>query len=84
MTLEGPFIQISLDAEGVGKPLEPKPSRSIEAKAVIVKDVSVAVAKGEEIQLISMDDYEPMLRREGSIASQVTIDTSPVVGSVGG
>jgi hypothetical protein len=37
-----------------------------------------------EIRTISMAGYESRLRREGSIASQVTADTSPVGGSMSG
>ena len=49
MMVKSPFVQISPDAEGVGKLLKPEHGRTIEVEAVIMKDVSVAAVEREEI-----------------------------------
>lgn len=81
---ERPFAQISPDINGVGKSLELEHGRTMEAEAVNIKDASTAAVWRGETQKISTTNYESGLRQEGSIASQIAIDTLPTGGSAGG
>jgi hypothetical protein len=81
---ESPFSQISPITEATENFLGFDPSGTKGAGASVTKEASTLVPGKGEIQTISMADYESRLRREGSIASQVTTDASPVGGSLSG
>jgi hypothetical protein len=81
---ESRFAQISPNIEGTGKSLGLEHGGTREMEATTIKDVSASTAGRGEIRTISTADYKSRLRREGSIASQIATDTSPVGGSTSG
>jgi hypothetical protein len=83
-TAESPFAQVSSIAEVTENILGFDHSGAKEAGASITKEVSALMPGKGEIRTISIADYESRLRREGSIASQIATDASPVGGSMSG
>jgi hypothetical protein len=83
-TAESPFAQVSSIAEVTEKILGFEHNGAREAEATATKEVSALTARKGEIRTISIADYEPRLRREGSIASQIATDASLVGGSASG
>jgi hypothetical protein len=81
---ESPFAQVSSVAEVAEKILGFEHAGAREAENATTKEVSALTAGKGEIRTISIADYESRLRREGSIASQITTDASPVGGSTSG
>jgi hypothetical protein len=78
------FSQISPITEATENFLGFDPSGAKGAGASVTKEASALVPGKGEIRTISMANYESRLRREGSIASQVTTDASPVGDSLSG
>jgi hypothetical protein len=81
---ESPFAQVSSVAEVAEKILGFEHAGAREAETATTKEVSALTAGKGEIQTMSIADYESRLRREGSIASQIATDASPVGGSTSG
>jgi hypothetical protein len=83
-TAKSPFAQVSSIAEVIEIFLGFDPNGAKGAGASVTKEASALVSGKGKIWTISMADYESRLRREGSIASQVTTDASLVGGSMSG
>jgi hypothetical protein len=83
-TAESPFAQVSSVVEVAEKILGLEHVGVRETETATTKEVSALTAGKGEIRTMSITDYESRLRREGSIASQITIDALPVGGSTSG
>jgi hypothetical protein len=81
---ESPFAQVSSVAEVAEKILGFERAGAREGETATTKEVSALTTGKWEIQTMSIADYESRLRREGSIASQIMTDASPVGGSTSG
>jgi hypothetical protein len=84
VTAKSSFAQVSSIAEVTEKILGFEHSGAREIEATTTKEVSTSTAGKGEIRTISIANYESRLRREGSIASQIATDASPVGGSTSG
>jgi hypothetical protein len=84
VTTESPFAQVSSIAEATESILGFDLSGAKEAGVSITKEASASTPGKGEIRTISIADYESRLRREGSFASQIAMDASPIGGSMSG